>query len=49
MDDLAHLPMLRAMVLDELVGRETPDVLVRLQVQYIDLRVRGPEMLFEHL
>ena len=48
MDDLTHLQMLRAIVLDELVRRETPDILVQSQVGCIDLRVRRPGIPFKH-
>ena len=48
MDDLAHLEMLRAIMLDELGGREIPDILVQPQVRVIDLRVRWPGVSFEH-
>jgi hypothetical protein len=48
MDDLAHLQMLGTIILNELVGRKTPDILVQLQVRCIDVRVRRPGVSFEH-
>jgi len=48
MDHLAHLQMLRAIMLDELVGRETSDILVQPQVRFVDLRIRWSGVSFEH-
>ena len=48
MHDLAHLQMLRAVVLDELVGLVVPDILVEPQVRLIDGRIGRPRVVLEH-
>ena len=48
MDDLAHLQMLRAVMLDELVGRVTPDILVQLQVRSSTCGYGGLGSLLKH-
>ena len=47
MHDLAHLEMLGAVVLDELIGLVLPDVLVQAQIRLIDVRVGRPGIVLE--
>jgi hypothetical protein len=48
MHDLAHVEMLGAIVLDELVGLVISDILVKAEIRLVDRRIGGPRVVPEY-
>ncbi len=48
MHNLAHVQMLGAIVLNELVGLVIPHILVEAEIGFVDRRIGGPGVVLEY-